>query len=328
LNEVKLVRSLVQNGDSAFSSCLGLKQVTLHGTVAKVSRNTFGGCQRLERVTLPGSLTVIGRGAFGGCLCLKGINLPGSLVQIESGAFAGCARLKKMVLPGSLTRIGVSAFAGCTALLELELPTSIRTVCGGDGRLGRGVFEDCSSLRVLVIPSTLTLLDAAAFRGSVGTLRMLVVAATISDDVASTLAEMLGLGRGETPGATLDLPAVFTVQLVSAPNIVVASLGGVFADMTTMDEVRAARLHVDVLDYRYWTVKTHTHQVCTAAQRLCARTVLLVGVRLDAQVGASSGLVADLSAATASLGRPQLLPLPNELWVELLGWLRRSELGE
>jgi hypothetical protein len=123
-----------------------------------------------------------------------------------------------------------------------------------------------------------------------------------------------------------DLAALSNIQLVCAPDTVVASLGGVFAGMTTMDEVRAAGRAVSgVVEQRYWTVRTHVHHVCTRDQRGCAHTVLLVGARLYSRSTRSTSMApVPLLGVTA---REALPPLPDELWVLVLGWLRRSELG-
>jgi hypothetical protein len=125
----------------------------------------------------------------------------------------------------------------------------------------------------------------------------------------------------------LDMPAVCNVQLVSAPDAVVASLGGVFATMTTMAEVTAAHRDVATLfDRHHWTVKTHRLRVCTAAQRACAHMVLLIGSRLYSQSNPRSRLV--VGSVRGLAHTPQLLPaLPEELLLWVLGWLRRSELG-
>jgi len=99
---------------------------------------------------------------------------------------------------------------------------------------------------------------------------------------------------------------------------VVAALQGSFATYNKMAEVPRNRIVSSSLEYWYWSTKTHRHGICTPRQRACARAALLVGVRLALQLEA----VAEVGAADA------LLPsLPNEIWVMIIGWLRRDELG-
>jgi hypothetical protein len=191
-------------------------------------------------------------------------------------------------------------------------------------------------LRTLILPAALTALGAAAFKCSTAKLRLVVVPAAVPHVVATAMAAMIGPRKeGKTKGAmpwapdTVVLPAVSTVQLVSAPDMVVASLGGVFAEMTTMTEVRAAgRAIAGSVGQRCWTIKAHRYHVCTLRQRRCVRAVLLIGVRLN-HVDSATRSAAALCALPALAGtQKQLLPaIPNELWLLVLGSMRRSELG-
>jgi hypothetical protein len=104
------------------------------------------------------------------------------------------------------------------------------------------------------------------------------------------------------------------VQLVSAPDSLVGSLGGVFSAMTSMAQVRAVGRDVsNLLHRRLWTIKTHRFGICTPAQRECAHSALLVGERLRT--------VDDCNGINVTS-----VP-PNEVWVLILGWILRSELG-
>jgi hypothetical protein len=167
--------------------------------------------------------------------------------------------------------------------------------------------------------------------GSTANLRIVVVPPTVADSVVTTMAVMLGPTRREVPGtgpfelAMVDAPSVATVQLVSAPDAVVTVLGGAFADMTTMAEVRTAHRDVtSVFDHHHWTVKAHKHRLCTSSQQACVRTVMLVAARLHAQWTPNARLA---RVCAVAVGQLQLLALPDEIWQEVLGWLRRTELG-
>ena len=77
----------------------------------------------------------------------------------------------------------------------------------------------------------------------------------------------------------------------------------------------------------FWSVTTHMHKVCTRDRRACAHTLLLVGARLYSQLARSTVLASDQSSrVTVREAVLQLPALPDELWVVVLGWLRRSEL--
>jgi hypothetical protein len=178
-----------------------------------------------------------------------------------------------------------------------------------------------------------------AFNESMINLRMLVIPSTVAVEIAAIVAAMFGSGVGpnySTNSADTEcdesddvaFPNVSNLQLVSAPDPVVASLGGMFAEMTTMTEVCAAGRAVGgVVEHCFWSVRTHMHQVCTRGQRACAHTLLLVGARLHSQSAPSTVLASDQpSRVTVHEAVLQLPPLPDELWVLVLGWLRRSEL--
>ena len=305
--------------DYAFDGRVDVVEAVIPDRFTKIGKEAFRNCTGLVNVRLPGSLTEIGNSAFFDCRAVRELALPASLTKLGVGAFRNCSGIESITFAktGLLQSIPAGAFYGCTSLVELELPASVHTIDDGGG--DDGAFQDCPNLRILILPPALTSLGAAAFKGSVANLRMLVVPPTAPAEVAATMAATLGPRKGKAAGATcradVDLPAVPTVQLVSAPDAVVASLGGVFADMTTMAQVRAAgRAITTALDYHHWTVKTHKHQVCSPGQRQCAHTVLLVGARLYSLWATSSS--------------EQLLPaLPDELWLLVLGWLRRPELG-
>jgi hypothetical protein len=163
-------------------------------------------------------------------------------------------------------------------LVELHLPDTLTAI-------GNDAFSKCTNLRCLILPSALISLDATAFDVCTNDLRMLVLPLTASVEVATVVADMFTLDESED----VDFPIFANVQLVSAPDIVVASLGGFFAEMSTMAEVRSAgRAVSDGVEHCFWTVKTHFHQVCTGGQRACAHTLLLVGARLSARSASSS----------------------------------------
>jgi hypothetical protein len=334
--ELTLPGKLEAIGEFAFRGCTGISELTLHDALVEIGRSAFRDCSGLRELTLPNSLVKVGYGAFAGCLGLTKLTLSKDFVKIGSDVFRGCSGLTRITFPKSLQSIGDGAFSECTRLLELELPASVHTIGSRQDRdrFCSGAFEGCTNLRTLILPPSLTWLGAGSFKGSTVNLLMVVVPRTVSREVATTMAAMLG-SRTEDDcwGANpIDVPAVSTVQLVSAPDAVVASLGGVFAAMNTMAEVRAAGRDVAVLGHHHWTVMTHAHKICTSSQRACAHTVLLVGAWLHARavscrwVPTEASMQLPLGAALPD-DPTQLQPLPDELWVEVLGWLRRSELG-
>jgi TRAP-type mannitol/chloroaromatic compound transport system permease large subunit len=213
-------------------------------------------------------------------------------------------------------------------LVELVLPNNLTAIADY-------AFCDCANLRCLILPPALVSMDATAFEDSTAKVRMLVVPLPIAVEIADTVVTIFGRKCDANYGFdSVDFPEVHvlngaTLQLVSAPDTIVASLGGVFAELATMTEVCAAGRAVScVAKHGFWAVVTHLHQVCTRNQRVCAHTLLLVGARLYSQSTPSS---VTLSNRSSQVGMREavlkLPPIPDELWVLVLGWLQRSELG-
>jgi hypothetical protein len=236
-------------------------------------------------------------------------------------------------LPDTLTAIGEGAFCDCSGLVDLHLPHALTEI-------GRHAFYNCTNLRCIVLPPALRILESTAFKESTINLRMLVVPFTVAVEIAAIVAAMFGSRGGPNYSTNsadtkcgesydVDFPKVSNLQLVSAPDAVVASFGGIFAEMTTMAEVCAAGRAVGgVAEHCFWSVRTHMYQVCTRGQRTCAHTLLLVGARLYSQSAPSTVLASDRSSRVAVRKAVlQLPPVPDELWVLVLEWLRRSELG-
>jgi hypothetical protein len=260
------------------------------------------------------------------------LHLPDTLTAIGRNAFYGCSGLVDLHLPDTLTAIGDGAFYGCSGLVNLRLPDTL-TAIGGHA------FFECTNLRCIILPPALTTLDPTAFKESTINLRMLVVPFTVGVEITTIVGAMFGSRVGSNHSANsadnssdesheVDFRHVSNLQLLSAPDPVVASLGGVFAEMTTMTEVRAAGRAVGgVVEHCFWSVTTHMRQVCTRDRRACAHTLLLVGARLYSQLARSTALASDQSSRVAVREAVLQLPaLPDELWVLVLGWMRRSEL--
>ena len=166
-------------GDSAFSGCSGMTELTLPNSVTSIGNYAFSDCSGLEKITvdrgnkrydswgncnsiietgtntlivgcknsvIPNSVRSIGDCAFYGCSGLTKLTLPNSVRSIGDGAFSGCSGLTELTLPNSVTRIGDCAFYGCTGLTELILPNSVSSI-------GDIAFTYCSGLEKITVES-------------------------------------------------------------------------------------------------------------------------------------------------------------------------------
>ena len=103
---------------------------------------------KLTSVTLPKSIKYLDC-AFRGCSVLKTIDAPG--VEIAFDAFLGCHKLETVNMP-MLRYVGDSGFGNCTSLKSISFSPGLLIL--GKTYHGGNVFEGCSNLESVVIPST------------------------------------------------------------------------------------------------------------------------------------------------------------------------------
>ena len=152
-------------GDSAFSGCGALKNLSLPNT-RSVGYRAFMDCTSLTRVNLPGVYAGVGKQAFSGCEALESVTLSTDIQKIGEEAFTGCGALKSLCLEGGkeapnwdTTKTTISrsdeeklviearAFQNCAALVSVDFPTGDNTKT-----IGERAFSGCAALDV-VIPS-------------------------------------------------------------------------------------------------------------------------------------------------------------------------------
>ena len=122
---------------------------------------TFSGCTSLVSVKLPSSVKQLGSYAFYGCSALEDV---GSLANVETVAqqtFYQCANLSMVVnMPKLTLRNGGAIFygSGITGVGNL-----------GSANLGggwnAGIFQNCTSLRFAILPSSVTNITGNDFSG-------------------------------------------------------------------------------------------------------------------------------------------------------------------
>ena len=122
---------------------------------------------------------------------------------------------------------------------------------------------------------------------------------------------------GVNTAAQTNQSALTTIQMVSAPDIVIAALGGAFEGIQTMAEVPRDRVISSAVEYQHWNPKSHRY-LCTSKQRASAKAVLLAAQRCRAIAVPEGSAPSKVTALPA---------MPNEIWFTILGWLRREELG-
>ena len=196
----EIPNSVTSIGNSAFSCCESLTNVTIPNSVTNIGEDAFSGCESLTSVTIPNSVTSIGVSAFSECISLTSVTISNSVTSIGSYAFYYCRSLTSVTIPNSVTSIGNCAFLGCyftfknfinnsnVELNDSSKPTIVDTDAGGfcikDNELvrmrpiyaigevtipnsiasiGRAAFENCTSLTSVTIPDGVTSIDDYVF---------------------------------------------------------------------------------------------------------------------------------------------------------------------
>lgn len=131
-------------GDSAFSECYGLKNVTLGNGIKSIGNCAFSSCSSLEEITIPDGVTVIETGTFKYCEDLHSVSLGQNTVEIGDEAFSGCTSLKSICIPASVEAIGYNCFDNCIALESIDVDPNNEHYRSDNGVL-IGKYEYASS---------------------------------------------------------------------------------------------------------------------------------------------------------------------------------------
>ena len=165
LSSIILPESLTTIEGAAFYNCnlthLSLPQslqtigngVITAGATSSDYHGAFEKNRNLTTITIPQSIRVLGSHAFEDCYTLSQVTLPEGLTTIGEQAFAYCSSLKTILLPKTVTSLN-SAFT-YSGLTEIEIPEGVAVL--------DNTFYECKNLRKVILPSSLTTIDAYSF---------------------------------------------------------------------------------------------------------------------------------------------------------------------
>ncbi len=163
-------------GDSAFSDCAAITNITIPDSIKSIGTRAFYGCTGITEITIPASVTDIGTQIFYKASNLHTVyynstyysedNQFLNLKHIEKIVFGGSrvpnyilqnnTTVKEVVIGDSVESIGYLAFYGCSNLMSITIGSSVTSI-GGEA------FYGCSSLTSIVIPDSVTSIGKYAF---------------------------------------------------------------------------------------------------------------------------------------------------------------------
>ena len=163
--------------------------ITFAGPVTNIGESAFSTCSTLTNITIPNTVKHIGSHAFETCFSLNSIIIPNGVESIDFQAFGWCSSLESITIPSSVTYIGENLFAGCDSLVSVMvdnqnpmydsrdncnaiIETATNTLMAGCKNtiipntvknIGNGAFRSCYTLSAITIPNSVSSIGEAAF---------------------------------------------------------------------------------------------------------------------------------------------------------------------
>lgn len=198
LTSIEVPSSVTNIGNSAFHSCDALTEITLPEGLTSIGNSAFSYCS-LTQIEVPSSVTELGNGIFYECNALTSASIKANITELPYNTFYNCDSLATVELSESIVTIGSSAFWSCDRLSDPSIFANVTTFkdncfagCGftsfdltgksvgertflrcwllqsivlpeGMTALPYGIFEECTSLKNVTLPSTLVNIGSYAF---------------------------------------------------------------------------------------------------------------------------------------------------------------------
>lgn len=158
IERVVMESGVTSIGQSAFSYCLNLTDITIPNSVSLIGDAAFYFCNSLTSITIPDSVAEIGRSAFLHCTSLTSVTIPDGVTAIRDDTFLACKNLISVTIPDSVTLIRDDAFNGCNSLTSVTIPNNVTYI-------GEMAFRYCRSMISVTIPDSVAAIGHTAFSG-------------------------------------------------------------------------------------------------------------------------------------------------------------------
>ena len=211
ITEIKIPDDVVAISPYAFINCAEITKVNIPNSVKSIGSDAFANCKNIYSVnypstdalsyiaygnensspsryakvvlvngidlaTLASSLTLernVNAYAFYGAKWLEKVTICNGVKSIGTAAFRECTNLKTITFESTdLESIGNDVFNGCTSITNVELPSSLKSI-------GVAAFRNCWQIKQITIPESTISIGYETFVGC-GQLQKAVVYAKIS----------------------------------------------------------------------------------------------------------------------------------------------------
>ena len=182
----RTLRTVVITGDydiydRAFINCERINTLTISKNVKNIGVEAFRNCSSLRQFSVPQNLVHMGASAFENCSALSSFELPATVTELSESVFRSCSSLEKLDIT-HISYIGNYALFNCGKIVveingennnyevvdsvlytkgqtqiirypsslkadTFTVPASVKVIC-------EGAFQNCSSLKTLIIPTT------------------------------------------------------------------------------------------------------------------------------------------------------------------------------
>ncbi|WP_052823546.1 leucine-rich repeat domain-containing protein [Neotamlana sedimentorum] len=151
--------NVVSVGVSAFQDNIIITNVTLPNGVDNIGTSAFQSCTNLVSVNLQ-NIKTYGNHSFNGCsnLVLAPLDFSNT-TNVGDYCFMNCAKITAVTVPGTVT-LGVGALRA-TGITSFVIPSEWTV-------LPDQMIRDCKAVTQVNIPSTITTMGVASFRGCTG----------------------------------------------------------------------------------------------------------------------------------------------------------------
>lgn len=133
-------------GNSAFSGCKKISNITLPEKLETIGLYAFESCEGLTTMVIPDSVDGLGSRMFNGCKALRNVTLPGG-VRRYSGMFFDKDSDVQSIKIGEGTEIVAGMFSNLGKLTTVSLPASLR-------RINENTFANCHNLSTVYFAGT------------------------------------------------------------------------------------------------------------------------------------------------------------------------------